>query len=92
MADTTPLERLLQDNPVPWSTALLVEVDFRLENRSFACHLVILMPEDEIRALMQAVDRFLEFLSCNGGKLRLHGCWILWSIGWKLASLRSMQR
>lgn len=62
MADTLPLERLLQDNPVPWTTALLVEVDFRLENRSFACHLVILMPQDEIMALMQAVDRFLESL------------------------------
>jgi chemotaxis protein CheC len=62
MADATPLERLLQDNPVPWTAALLVEVDFRLENRSFACHLVILMPEDEIRALMLAVDRFLESL------------------------------
>lgn len=62
MADAMPLERLLQDNPVPWTAALLVEVDFRLENRSFACHLVILMPEDEIRVLMQAVDRFLESL------------------------------
>ncbi|HLO62666.1 MAG TPA: hypothetical protein VK165_06840 [Azonexus sp.] len=62
MADAMPLERLLQDNPVPWTAALLVEVDFRLENRSFACHLVILMPEDEIMALLQAVDRFLESL------------------------------
>lgn len=62
MADAMPLERLLQDNPVPWTAALLVEVDFRLENRSFACHLVILMPEDEIRALLQAVDHFLESL------------------------------
>lgn len=59
MADAIPLERLLQDRPVPWSAALLVEVDFRLEKRSFACHLVILMPEDEILSLMQAVDRFL---------------------------------
>lgn len=63
MADATPLERILQDTPVPWTTALLVEIDFRLENRSFDCHLVILMPEDEIKALMQAVDRFLESLA-----------------------------
>lgn len=62
MADAMPLERLLQDNPVPWTTALLVEIDFRLENRSFACQLVILMPEAEIRSLMLAVDHFLESL------------------------------
>lgn len=62
MADALPLERLLQDNPVPWTAALLVEVNFRLEKRSFACHLVILMPEDEIKILMLAVDRFLESL------------------------------
>lgn len=62
MADALPLARLLQDNPVPWTAALLVEVDFSLEKRSFACNLVILMPEDEIKALMLAVDRFLEAL------------------------------
>lgn len=62
MADASPLERLLQDKQVPWTAALLVEIDFSLENRSFACHLVILMPEDEIKALMEAVDRFLESL------------------------------
>lgn len=62
MADAIPLARLLQDNPVPWTAALLVEVDFRLEKRSFACNLVILMPEAEIERLMQAVDLFLESL------------------------------
>lgn len=62
MADALPLERLLQDTPVPWSTALLVEVNFSLEKRSFACQLVILMPESEVQALVLAVDRFLESL------------------------------
>jgi chemotaxis protein CheC len=62
MADALPLARLLQDNPVPWTAALLVEVNFRLEKRSFACHLVILMPDEEIKTLMLAVDRFLESL------------------------------
>jgi len=62
MADALPLEQLLQGKPVPWTTALLVEVNFRLEKRCFACHLVILMPEEEIRSLTVAVDRFLESL------------------------------
>lgn len=62
MADAIPLSRLLQDNPVPWTAALLVEVDFSLEKWSFACNLVILMPEAEIERLMRAVDLFLESL------------------------------
>lgn len=62
MADALPLEQLLQGSPLPWTTALLVEVNFRLEKRSFACHLVMLMPEEEIRGLTAAVDRFLESL------------------------------
>jgi chemotaxis protein CheC len=62
MADALPLEQLLQGSPVPWSTALLVEVNFRLETRSFACHLVLLMPDEEVKALMVAVDHFLESL------------------------------
>lgn len=62
MADAVPLEQLLQGKPVPWTTALLVEVNFRLEKRCFACHLVILMPEEEIRSLTVAVARFLESL------------------------------
>lgn len=62
MADAVPLEQLLAGNRVDWATALLVEVNFRLEKRSFACHLVILMPENEIRALTAAIDRFLESL------------------------------
>lgn len=40
--------------------ALFVEVNFKLERRSFACHLVILMPDAEIAAVAQAVDAFLK--------------------------------
>ncbi|MBI2309175.1 MAG: chemotaxis protein CheC [Rhodocyclales bacterium] len=60
MADAVPLESLLQAEALPWKTALLVEVNFRLEQRSFACHLVMLMPENEVAALAAALDRFLE--------------------------------
>jgi chemotaxis protein CheC len=42
--------------------ALLVEVRFKLEVRSFTCHLVLLMPEDEITALGAALDRFVASL------------------------------
>lgn len=62
LADCVPVGELLRLDEVSWRTALLVEVNFRLEHRSFACHLVILMPEDEIRATALALDRFLESL------------------------------
>lgn len=62
MADRMPVEDLLHVKEVSWRTALLVEVNFRLEQRSFACHLIILMPDDEIKAMAQALDRFLEAL------------------------------
>lgn len=60
MADGILLESLLRDEKVNWDTALLVEVNFRLEQRVFSCHLVMLMPEDEVAALTGALDRFLE--------------------------------
>lgn len=60
MADAIPLENLLRDEKVDWDTALLVEVNFRLEQRSFSSHLVMLMPEREVAALAGALDRFLE--------------------------------
>lgn len=60
LADAVPMEKLLTSCDIPWKTALLVEVSFRLEKRSFACHLVMLLPESEVAALATALDRFLE--------------------------------
>ncbi len=60
MADRVPADALLRSEDLSWSTALLVEVNFRLEQRSFACHLVILMAQEEIRVMALALDRFLE--------------------------------
>jgi chemotaxis protein CheC len=60
MADSIPLAHLLDSRDVSWNAALLVEVNFRLEKRSFACHLVMLLPEQEVVALAAALDRFLE--------------------------------
>jgi chemotaxis protein CheC len=62
MADKVLIENLLPADGMSWSSALLVEVNFRLERRSFACHLAILMVEDEIRAMARALDGFLATL------------------------------
>ena len=42
--------------------ALFLEVRFSLETRSFASHLIVMMPAGEIAVLGQALDRFLEAL------------------------------
>lgn len=62
MADSIFLEALFQTSAVAWNTALLVEVNFSLEKRSFACNLLILMPENEVAHLAKELDRFLEEL------------------------------
>ena len=59
MADRVPTAELLASTELPWNTALLVEVQFRLDQRSFASHLLLLMPEEEIRAMCNALDDFL---------------------------------
>ncbi len=51
---------LLQQERVIVDQALFVEVNFKLEKRSFACHLVILMPDGEIASIARAVDVFLK--------------------------------
>jgi len=51
---------LLCSGTVPWSNALLVEVNFRLEQRSFACHLIMLIPENEIKVIASGLERFLD--------------------------------
>lgn len=60
LADGVPIENLLKSCDIAWNTALLVEVSFHLEKRSFACHLVMLLPQNEVTALTEALDRFLE--------------------------------
>ena len=59
IADQIPVEELLPAGSMDWRNALLVEVNFRLEQRSFACHLVILMIEGDIKSLVDSLDRFL---------------------------------
>ena len=60
MADRVPIENLLTDSSANWNNALLVEVNFSLEQRNFACHLLIFMTEEEIHSLTAALDRLLE--------------------------------
>lgn len=62
MADRVPIKGMMKANDASWQHALLVEVNFQLEQRSFACHLVILMSEHELKKFAGDIDRFLEAL------------------------------
>ncbi|MBA1148680.1 hypothetical protein H0Z60_16645 [Ectothiorhodospiraceae bacterium WFHF3C12] len=58
----TELSELLEPAAVPWSQALLIEVDFEVESRGFSCHLVLLMPEDAIERMRAVLNRMLAAL------------------------------
>jgi len=50
---------LLDTGGLPWHSALLAEVMFRVADRAFCCHLLTFWPDDSISVLFHAVDRFL---------------------------------
>ena len=54
-------EVVTKDNLL-WMQALLVEINYSLENRSFNCNLMMLMPEDAIEVMKFALDKLLEDL------------------------------
>jgi chemotaxis protein CheC len=53
---------LLDTECLPWETALLAEVNFRVEDRAFHCHLFTFWPDESIGVLLDAVDRILATL------------------------------
>jgi chemotaxis protein CheC len=57
-----PIEDVFQASTVAWATTLLVEVNFALEDQTFRAHLVMLMAEDSIRRIGEALDSLLSSL------------------------------
>jgi chemotaxis protein CheC len=53
------VHELLDTGGLPWQNALLAEVNFRVEDRPFRCHLLTFWPDDSIAVLLRAVDSFL---------------------------------
>lgn len=53
---------VFQPNELGWSVALLLEVNFGLENHMFRAHFVMLMAEDSIRLMGDALDALLSAL------------------------------
>ncbi len=58
-AENIAINDLLRAEDLPWDNALLVEVNFGLEKRGFACHLIVFLEESQISALAEALERFL---------------------------------
>lgn len=62
LAVHSPVTKILQVEHLDWSTALLIEVRFTLEDRGFTCHLLTLMPEGSIDVIRTTLDRILDEL------------------------------
>ncbi|MDR5738940.1 MULTISPECIES: chemotaxis protein CheC [unclassified Caballeronia] len=56
------LDDVFQPAMLAWKSALLLEVNFALEDHSFRAHLVMLMAEDAIQHLRDALDALLSSL------------------------------
>lgn len=59
MAEQIPVEILLRPADLAWSHALLLEVSFRIQNREFMCHLIVLMLETSTDKLRGNLDKLI---------------------------------
>jgi len=62
IAQNVAVEKLWAAGPLPWDIALLLEVNFSLQDREFNCHLLTLMPETSLTIVQRALDTFLHAL------------------------------
>jgi len=62
LAEDTPAQRLIRADTLDWSRALLVEVNFRLEQGAFSSHLIVLLPERSIDRMRESLDQIIAAL------------------------------
>jgi chemotaxis protein CheC len=62
LGEAMTLDDAFQPGVLQWEVALLVEVNFALEDHSFRAHLVMLMAEESIRHMSMALDALLSSL------------------------------
>ncbi|GAA5316005.1 MAG: hypothetical protein AseanaTS_12100 [Candidatus Pelagadaptatus aseana] len=51
---------LLQNNALSWKQALVVEINYKIENRDVNCDLLLVMAEDSIDQLLKKLDILLD--------------------------------
>lgn len=59
LGESMSLDDVFEPGVLAWEVALLVEVNFALEDKSFRAHLVMLMAEESIRHMNHALDALL---------------------------------
>ncbi|NML31414.1 chemotaxis protein CheC [Paraburkholderia antibiotica] len=62
LGEALTFDEVFQPGMLQWHRALLLEVNFALENHSFRAHLVMLMAEESIRHMNDALDALLSSL------------------------------
>jgi chemotaxis protein CheC len=62
LGEKISLDDVFQADVLAWKMALLLEVNFALEDQTFRAHLVMLMAEDSIRRMNDALDALLSSL------------------------------
>ena len=62
LCEKSNLASLFAQHEIPWNYALLLEVAFRLESRSFSSRIFIFMPDETIVHVKEALDRWIEAL------------------------------
>lgn len=55
-----PIGSLLEHEKLSWGHALLVEITYTLEDRSFTCTMFLLMPGESIEVMKGELDKLLE--------------------------------
>jgi chemotaxis protein CheC len=60
MAEAVPADALINPKKLNWSHALLLEINFTLEERNFIAHLCMLMPEQSIEKMKSILDEFID--------------------------------
>ncbi len=60
IAEKISVKNIINQDDVPWTHALLLEVNYNLKDRDFQSHLLLLLTEEAIAALCIAIDKFLE--------------------------------
>lgn len=62
LGEQISLDDVFQADMLAWNVALLLEVNFALEDQTFRAHLVMLMAEDSIRRMNDALSALLSSL------------------------------
>jgi chemotaxis protein CheC len=62
LGEQIALEDVFQVDVLAWRIALLLEVNFALEDQTFRAHLVMLMAEDSIRRMYEALNTIVSSL------------------------------